>query len=262
MTLAVGTIYGIAVGAPVSQFLTLVALNGLALLCGAVIAVRARLVDPTLARWAAGVTLTFVVYPGLTPLLAHLATRNIDEPLFRMEWAIFGMSITQWLEPIASSELTLFFAVMYSMHVPLFYISSVLHWRAGRRMESFRLFLTLTLAMYIGFIGYALFPAFGPIGYFADLPSIGENAATQLVAAQGVALGTFPSLHACICAAVAIDGWRHSRRWGLIFTLIASLIWASTIYLRYHWVPDLFAGLLLAIGVTFLAGRILRTWRH
>ena len=262
ITLAVGTVYGFAVGAPVSQFLTIVAINGAGLALATMFAVWARLLDQTLARWAFGVALTFVVYPGLTPLLSHLAARNIDEPLFQMEVAMFGMSITRWLEPIVSSELTLVFAGIYSLHVPLFYVSGLLHWRAGRRKEALRLFLSLALAMYIGFVGWALFPAFGPIGYFTDLGPIGDNAATQLVAAQGVALGTFPSLHAGISAIVAIDGWRHSTRWGVIFTIITALIWASTIYLRYHWVPDLFAGLILAIAVIWLAPRLLRMGRH
>ena len=262
LTLAVGTAYGIAVGAHTSQFLALVAMNAVGLGLATALAVWARLLDLTLARWAAGVTLPFVVYSGLTPLFAHLSAHNIDAPLYHMEVAMFGMSITKWLEPIVSEELTWFFAGIYSLHVPLFYVSSLLHWRAGRRLQALRLFLSLALAMYIGFVGYAFFPAFGPVGYFTDLVPIGDNFATQLVAAQGVALGTFPSLHACICAAVAIDGWRHSRRWGVIFTIIAALIWASTIYLRYHWVPDLLAGLLLAFGVTFLAGQMLRMRRH
>jgi membrane-associated phospholipid phosphatase len=73
------------------------------------------------------------------------------------------------------------------------------------------------------------------------------------VAAYGVALGTFPSLHAGISAAVAIDGWRTSRRWGVVLTVIAAAIWASTIYLRYHWLLDLLAGLALAMLCTWLA---------
>ena len=111
--------------------------------------------------------------------------------------------------------------------------------------------------MYAGFILYPIFPALGPIGVMTDLPSLHENAATRIVADHGVALGTFPSLHAGICSTVAIDGWRTRRRWGILFTVIAIAIWASTIYLRYHWFVDLIAGLMLVVGTTLLAERIL-----
>src|SRR5439155_12600028 len=101
------------------------------------------------------------------------------------------------------------------------------------RARAERLVLTLALSTYLGFVGYVLFPALGPVGAMSGLRSLGSNAATETVAAYGVALGTFPSLHAGVSAAVAIDGWRTSRRWGLLFTLVAALIWGSTIYLRY-----------------------------
>src|SRR5438445_617889 len=80
------------------------------------------------------------------------------------------------------------------------------HWWWGGPARAGRLLLTLALSMYVGFVGYALFPAFGPVGAMTGLRPIGDNAATELVAAYGVALGTFPSLHAGISAAVAIDG--------------------------------------------------------
>src|SRR5262249_21752313 len=147
-----------------------------------------------------------------------------------------------------------------SIHVPLFLVPATLHWLAGRRVRAERLLLTLALSMYLGFAGYAIFPAYGPIGSMVGLRPYGENAATELVAAYGVALGTFPSLHAGISAGVAIDGWRTSSRWGIVLTAVATAIWASTIYLRYHWLLDLLAGLALAAACTWLAGRIQAAW--
>src|SRR5207249_3504508 len=107
---------------------------------------------------------------------------------------------------------------------------------------------------------YVVFPAFGPVGAMDGLLPLGVNAGTAFVATYGVALGTFPSLHAGISAAVAIDGWRTSWRWGLFYTAIAALIWASTIYLRYHWFLDLVAGLALAAACTWVAGVVQNRW--
>ena len=41
---------------------------------------------------------------------------------------------------------------------------------------------------------------------------------------------------------------------------MAALIWASTIYLRYHWLPDLLAGLLLVLVTGALAGWLQAIW--
>jgi membrane-associated phospholipid phosphatase len=216
--------------------------------------------DPELARGLAGVSLTFVVYGALTPLLAPLGVRAIDPWLRRAEESMLGTTLVQLVEPTTSPLLTSFFTLVYGIHVPLFLVPAYFHWRAGRRARAERLLLTLALAMYVGFVGYALFPAYGPVGTMDGLRPIGTNAGTELVATYGVALGTFPSLHAGISAAVAIDGWRTSRRWGLVYTAIAALIWASTIYLRYHWLLDLVAGLALAAACTWLAGRVQARW--
>ena len=176
--------------------------------------VRITRLDPTFGRWLAGMSLTFCIYAALPPWLNGLAGPAIDPLLEWSERALFGTTLAQVLDPYVGDGLTLFWALAYSMHVPLFFILPLIHWRAGRRARAERLLLTLTLAMYLGFVGYALFPALGPVGAMTGLRPLGSNLATETVANYGVALGTFPSLHAGVCAAVAIDGWRTSRRLG------------------------------------------------
>ncbi len=173
-----------------------------------------------------------------------------------LEALVFGIPLAYQLQPYVSDGWTLFFGLAYTIHVPLFFIPALLHWRRGSQEQAERLLLTLALAMYIGFVGYALFPALGPVGALPGLRPVGGNLATQTVANYAVALGTFPSLHAGVSSAVAIDAWRTSRRWGVAFTVVAGVIWISTIYLRYHWVPDLLAGALLAVVCTWLAVRL------
>lgn len=258
---AMAALVGLLVGVPVGRFLWLAVAFSSALAIVAVAVIRIGRLDPLLGRWLAGVSLTFAVYGALPSWLDGLTDgRTVDRQLAWIESALLGTPLVYRIEPYVSDLWTLVFGLVYSIHVPLFFIPALLHWRAGRPARSERLLLTLAIAMYLGFVGYALFPAYGPVGAADGLRPLGENLATMAVAEYGVALGTFPSLHAGVSFAVALDGWRTSRRWGLAFTGVAALIWASTIYLRYHWVPDLVAGALLALLAERLAALLQARW--
>jgi hypothetical protein len=250
--LVVGIAFGGRVGAVV---VTLVGLTGLLALT-AFVFVRVFGLDRDLARALAGITLTFVVYSALPPLLELRMDGLIDQQLWELERGILGTTAVELVEPYASPWLTVLFAAIYTLHAPLFFVPAILHWRSGRRDRAERLLLALAMQMYLGFLGYAIWPALGPVGTVEGLRPLGENPALYVVAEYGVDLGTFPSIHAAICATVAIDAWRTSRRWAVVFTAIAAGIWASTIYLRYHWVPDLFAGLALAVFAYWLSGKM------
>src|SRR5262245_36066489 len=225
-----------------------------ALLAGVSLAVvRITRLDPTFGRWLAGMSLTFCLYAALPSWLNSLAGPPIDPLLEWRERAVLGSTAAAWLAPYGGDGWTLFWGLAYALHVPTFFVLPLLHHRAGRRARAEQLVLTLALAMYLGFVGYLLFPALGPVGTMTGLRPLGSNVVIETVATYGVALGTFPSLHAGVCAAVAIDAWRVSRRWGVVFNVVALLIWGSTIYLRYHWLPDLLAGLVLVLVAAPLA---------
>jgi hypothetical protein len=242
----------------VEAFVTTIVLLTALLALAAFVLVRFFGLNGDLARALAGVTLTFIVYAALPPLLELRLGAVIDRQLWELERSVLGTTAVELIAPYASDGLTVLFAAVYTAHAPLFFVPAILHWRAGRRERAERLLLALALAMYLGFIGYAVWPALGPVATIPGLPPLGSNPATRVVATYGVALGTFPSLHAGICSIVALDAWRTSRRWGVLFTLVAAGIWSSTLYLRYHWVPDLLAGLVLAVLAYCLSGRVRR----
>ena len=98
----------------------------------------------------------------------------------------------------------------------------------------------------------------GPLYGLADRFSapLGANPLRDIVRGYGVALGTFPSLHAGIALVVLVFAWRDNRRLFWLLLPIALGIWASTLYLRYHYVVDLLAGWVLALGCCWLAPRL------
>jgi membrane-associated phospholipid phosphatase len=68
----------------------------------------------------------------------------------------------------------------------------------------------------------------------------------------------FPSLHTALSSILAIH-WARLGRWpGIAAWAWTSLIIASTVLIKQHYLPDLAAGLALAAGASWLSGRLFR----
>jgi membrane-associated phospholipid phosphatase len=67
----------------------------------------------------------------------------------------------------------------------------------------------------------------------------------------------FPSLHVGLSSLVLWYGYRLSRRWFWILLLPVVANWVSTVYLRYHYLVDVFAGWVVAAVAIWIAGLLL-----
>ncbi|HQZ17590.1 MAG TPA: phosphatase PAP2 family protein, partial [Vicinamibacteria bacterium] len=70
----------------------------------------------------------------------------------------------------------------------------------------------------------------------------------------------FPSLHAAVSLLALGLAWRFTRRLFFVLLPVAFGLWVSTIYLRHHFVVDLFAGFALAPAAYVLAPRLDAWW--
>ena len=80
--------------------------------------------------------------------------------------------------------------------------------------------------------------------------------------------GAFPSLHVGISSVALIYAWKYryfSRLYQVLFYIYIPLVvslWISTVYLRHHWVIDIFAGWAVAYIGYRLADLSLRKWNR
>lgn len=205
-----------------------------------------------------------LIYESLGNLIQYLQP-DVDPWLIRIDFSIFGVHPTLWMEqwivPWFTDILSLAYISYYSLPVILV---SVLYLK-GRIPEFDELMFILTFAYYVSFAGYILFPAIGPRFTMAGLYSIPLEGSFITDFVRDI-LNTLehnkrdcmPSGHTQIVLVVLYLARRYERvLFYLFFPIVCGLI-LSTVYLRYHYVIDLFAGGAVAGGCMIIGPRLYR----
>jgi membrane-associated phospholipid phosphatase len=191
-----------------------------------------------------------------------------DAGLLRLDRRLFGETPAILLQGLVTPGLSNAMAVFYFLHLVLPPVLALLLYR--RRRALFREFLLAVLvAGCLGSVGYIAVPATGPGAAFPQLfaiPLSGDlyDPVTRSLDIARAPRDVFPSLHVGISSLVLWYGFRRSRATGLVLLPLALGNWASTLYLRYHYLVDVFAGWITAALAAALAGWLLRLearWR-
>jgi membrane-associated phospholipid phosphatase len=207
-----------------------------------------------------------VIYESLGDLIQYLQP-DVDAALIRIDFSIFGVHPTiwmqQWIVPWFTDMMSLAYVSYYFIPV-VFVLVLYLKNRGPGLVESV---FILTLGYYISFIGYILFPAVGPRYAMDHLYSVSLKGSlvTDLVrdvlnAIEHNKRDCMPSGHTQIVLMVLFLAYRYERIVFAIFLPIICALILSTVYLRYHYVIDLFVGVGLAIGCAIVGPLLYRWW--
>jgi membrane-associated phospholipid phosphatase len=206
-----------------------------------------------------------VIYDQLGWITPYLRP-DADNLLIKIDLALFGVHPTVWLErffiPWVADVLALAYVSYYFIPVVLVLILYI----RGKEEEFYMTMTTLLLGYYLCFIGYILIPAIGPRFTLASLQQVPlqggvilDSVVDTLNAIEGNQRDCFPSGHT---QTVLISLWfafKYNRTLFRVYLPISIALIFSTVYLRYHYVIDVFAGF-AAAGITLLLGAEL--WRR
>ncbi len=195
--------------------------------------------------------------------------RTYDTILVDADRWIFGVDPTRWLAAYTHPLVTEILQLAYASFYLLFLLVTWDLLRSGKRLEFDVFSFGVVYGFGLSYLGYWLLPSVGPrfvLHRFSDLDSeLPGRVLTPYLRAfvnwgGAIAPGTndqsamaqafpdvFPSGHVMMTIALIFWGFRFSSgvRW-LVFGA-GSLLIASTVYLRYHYVIDLMAGAGLAV---------------
>lgn len=231
----------------------------------------ARLALNTLRDWSP-LVLLIVVYDNFHDLTHVIRPEVVDPVLRRLDEALLAVEPSLWAQRITRPWLTEYMTFAYALFFVFPGIVLGVTYARGE-LPAFREFgLALSLAYYLGLVGYMTVPAVGPryafggefsvplVGYFITEPARAAWRSIELVDRD-----CFPSLHTAISSISLVYLWRARRGWGrpgrILVAVAAPLVvslWASTIYLRYHYAVDVLAGWAVALVCTQAAPRLIR----
>jgi membrane-associated phospholipid phosphatase len=204
----------------------------------------------------------------------------LDQALIAIDHAVFGLHPTQWLASHSHPVATEILQIAYSSFYLLPFVLVVDLYRK-KRMQAFRLtFLTIILGFYLSYFGYVAVPAIGPrftLHTFSNLDEElpGAFASTQIRAwlnagesisadtadpARTVQRDCFPSGHTQITLLVIVLAFRYRARTRWLLAPVGTLLIIATVYLRYHYVIDVAAGIVFAWGTIVLMRRLDVWW--
>jgi len=201
----------------------------------------------------AAVITVLSVFNSLGALIASIHATTCDARLIAVDHAIFGVHPTVWMERLINPLLTglLQFAYISYYFIPIS-LGVVLIAR-GRFGEFEEVLFGILLCFYLSYAGYLLVPAIGPRFTLSHLQTADlqvspfiETIQDALNALEKNKTDAFPSGHTAVSLMSLYYAWkeREKKLFAGLIPMVTGLI-ISTVYLRYHYVIDVIAGIAL-----------------
>lgn len=213
--------------------------------------VLARWEQRTWVRWVRPlVTVTVIVslYPCLGKLGLAAMPYHADAALTRIDVWLLGRDPSLELERWQSPACVEFFGFIYGAFIPYIYLSLFLGCLGRPPLERDQFLTGWVFTYAISYVGYLFVPAHGPAAYHAADYSVSlQGGVFYWLVVHGNGLtgdlfGAFPSLHVGGSVYLCLFDLKTNRFRGLTYLPMVLLIYASTVFLRYHYVIDLVVG--------------------
>jgi membrane-associated phospholipid phosphatase len=221
-----------------------------------------------LLRLVHGAVVIPLIFTQVGIVVTHVRGVDYAPVLERLDrFLFFGTNPLEALEQWTHPVLTEIMQWAYTSYLLLpIGIVLLLAWKGNPDGISRSLF-ALVGVMYLSYLGYFLVPAAGPnihsnLGppgpvaievlrlyeFTTDLPSawVGGPLRTWMFGVELTKKDCFPSGHVAVAVVCWVLARRVDRRFAPPFAILAVGVTLSTVYLRYHYVVDVIAGVLLA----------------
>lgn len=203
-------------------------------------------------------------------LLPVVNPGSLDHQLYALDQLLFGFEPAVWMDQFVNPMTTEWFAFFYFCYFFLLaaHIFPIVFGSRDQMLLG-EFMLGMLIIVCIGHTGYILVPGFGPFRampemFKHELPSgLWMDLVWSTVRSNGAMKDIFPSLHTAGPCFIAMFSFRNRDRlpfrftWPLL-TFFAANIIGATMFLRWHYVIDVFAGFSLATLAALISPRVTR----
>jgi membrane-associated phospholipid phosphatase len=223
----------------------------------------------TVVRIALPFCVLLMIYRALNFYIPLFSPIDRDHWLMAADEWMFGTQPSLWLQSFVTPWLTDWFSFVYMAWFPMIFITLLLLYLKSQ--QTVTAYVTSALfSFYIGYFCYTLVPAVGPLYTLADQYTVSltggalTDLQTGVVVQKDLAVprDVFPSLHTAISCVMFWYIAKYRRRWIWMYAPMVISILISTVYLRYHYVIDVIAGILLAVFTCYFGERWSLWWQE
>lgn len=224
----------------------------------------------------------FYVYSQTHLFVPIINPNDFDLTLIEWDLFLFGVNPTEWIYQFSHPILTeyLQFAYMTFFFLPLIYAIEI----AFKKNEIYFNYFSghILFGFYLSYLLYFLMPAIGPRFYIHDfhlinieLPglwlteffretvNLGGGVTPETVDVMGeINRDCMPSGHTMLTLINIYLAIRYKSKLRYIITIFGTSLIIATVYLRYHYVVDILAGIIFAIISIFLHNLIWKRYKN
>ncbi len=208
-------------------------------------------------------------YFELRVILPEVSTRAVDASLFALDTRVFHVEPSLAWDRFVTPRTTEWFAFFYFSYFFLLAIHVIPFALVVKNLDLLgRFALGISIVFCVGHVTYMLVPGYGPYAYLTsdfhhDLSGgVFWGLVQQAVAAGGAQKDIFPSLHTAVPTFFALFSFRYRKEipalrfsWPVV-AFCATQIICATMFLRWHYLIDIVAGLSLATAADAVSARL------
>jgi membrane-associated phospholipid phosphatase len=195
-----------------------------------------------------------LIYESLGVLIPAVRGGEKDAWLVAADRAVFHLDPTVWLERFIWPPLTDLLFIAYATYYFFPIILGAALWKKNPALAR-KFIFCLSFTFYLSYFGYFLVPAKGPRVSLAEEQSVklevtpvSRAISQKLNELEHTKDDAFPSGHTMVTVFCLLVARRQVSRLFHAWLPIATLLVVSTVYCRFHYVVDVFAGLALAFA--------------
>lgn len=230
----------------------------------------------TLVRRLYVIPIVFFIYSNIHLFIPLVNPHDFDDVLINWDMAIFGVHPTVWMSQFANPVLTEYLQFSYMMFYVLPFVLGIEFTLRNLDDKFFEFARIIIFGFFFSYLLYFFMPAIGPrftlhdfsmlntelpglalTNFFRDLVNAGGGVMPDTVnPAAIVNRDCMPSGHTMMTFLTILLAFKFQSKYKWVVAVIGFSLIFATVYLRYHYVVDVAAGIAFALLTIWVEPKI------